>query len=175
MHPARPLFHALLGTASVAAAVILTGCSSSPAPYRYTYVPGKTAVVRSGRAVPPPEAPARVKAAIEAGNQIAGLPYRMGGGHKQLHDSAYDCSGASSYILREAGLLDTTIPSTSFRQYGEGGYGDWISVYARKGHVFLVVAGLRFDTGYGQGAKGPQWTTVSRPADGCVVRHPEGL
>ena len=174
MHFPRPLSLFLLGIVALASASILTGCSN-PAPYRYTYVPGKTAVVHAGRAVAPPEAPARVKAAIDAGNQIAGMPYRMGGGHGRLHDSAYDCSGASSYILREAGLLDSTIPSTSFRKYGERGYGDWISVYARKGHVFLVVAGLRFDTGYGTRAKGPQWTTASRPADGCVVRHPDGF
>ncbi|MEI8233528.1 MAG: peptidoglycan endopeptidase [Verrucomicrobiota bacterium] len=160
--------------AVLALAVFLPGCCG-PAPYHYTYVPGKTAVVRGGRAVAPPGAPATVKAAIEAGNQIAGLPYRRGGGHGRMYDSAYDCSGASSFVLREAGLLGTAIPSTAFRQYGSRGEGDWISVYARNGHVFLVVAGLRFDTGYGHGAKGPQWTTLSRPANGCVIRHPEGL
>lgn len=164
----------LLGFSLLGLAAALTGCGG-PAPYRYSYVPGKTAVVHSGRAVAPPSAPPEVRAAIEAGNQIAGLPYRMGGGHARPHDTAYDCSGASSYVLREAGLLSGAIPSTSFRSYGERGHGDWISVYARKGHVFLVVAGLRFDTGYGAGAKGPRWTTMSRPADGCVIRHPEGL
>jgi hypothetical protein len=41
------------------------------------------------------------------------------------------------------------MPSSSFRNYGSGGReDDWISVWARKGHVFLVVAGLRFDTGW---------------------------
>lgn len=164
----------LLGLSLIFAAAFMAGCSS-PAAYHYTYIPGKTAVVQSGRAVAPAHAPAKVKAAIEAGNRIAGLPYRRGGGHARLNDSAYDCSGASSFVLREAGLLETTIPSTSFRRYGQRGEGDWISVYARKGHVFLVVAGLRFDTGYGTGAKGPRWTTAGRPANGCVIRHPEGL
>lgn len=164
----------LFGLPILAATVFFSGCGG-PAPYHYTYIPGKTAVVHSGRAVAPETAPARVKAAIEAGNEIAGLPYRMGGGHRTLHDCAYDCSGASSFVLREAGLLDTTLPSTGFRRYGERGYGDWISVYAREGHVFLVVAGLRFDTGYDHGARGPRWTTLSRPADHCVIRHPEGL
>ena len=159
---------------ALTATVVLTGCSS-PAPYHYTYVPGKTAVVHRGYAVVPAAAPAKVKAAIEAGNQIAGLPYRRGGGHGQLHDSAYDCSGSASFVLREAGLLNDTLTSTTFRRYGDHGKGDWISVYARKGHVFLVVAGLRFDTGYGAGAKGPHWTTASRPANGCVIRHPEGF
>lgn len=160
--------------AALAFAVFLTGCGG-PAPYHYTYIPGKTAVVRGGLAVAPPAAPARVKAAIDAGNQIAGLPYRRGGGHGRMYDSAYDCSGASSFVLREAGLLGTTMPSTAFRAYGDGGKGDWISVYARKGHVFLVVAGLRFDTGYANGPEGPQWTMMSRPVDGCVIRHPEGF
>lgn len=159
---------------TAAALLLLAGCSES-APYHYNYVPGKSAVVKRGRAVAPAEAPARVKAAIAAANQIAGLPYRRGGGHGRAHDSAYDCSGATSYVLREAGLLQGAVPSTEFRRYGAKGQGDWISVYARKGHVFLVVAGLRFDTGYGNGAKGPQWTTHNRPVNGCVVRHPEGL
>ncbi|MCX6967300.1 MAG: peptidoglycan endopeptidase [Verrucomicrobia bacterium] len=157
------------------AVMALFSACSGPAAYHYSYVPGKTAVVQRGRAVAPASAPAHVKAAIEAGNQIAGLPYRRGGGHARLRDSAYDCSGATSFVLREAGLLEAPIPSTGFRRYGQGGKGDWISVYARKGHVFLVVAGLRFDTGYGSGAKGPQWTTLSRPVNGCVVRHPVGL
>ena len=160
---------------ALAATAFLAGCSG-PAPYRYTYVPGKTAVVHRGRAVIPQSAPSEVKAAIEAGNRIAGLPYRRGGGHGTHGvDSAYDCSGASSFVLREAGLLGDVQTSTGFRAYGARGKGDWISVYARKGHVFLVVAGLRFDTGYGGGAEGPQWTTMSRPAGGCVVRHPVGL
>ena len=159
---------------ALAASALLSACCG-PAPYHYTYVPGKTAVVHRGRAVAPESAPPRVKAAIEAANEIAGLPYRRGGGHARVHDSAYDCSGATSFVLREAGLLSTPIPSTSFRAYGQGGKGDWISVYARKGHVFLVVAGLRFDTGYGNGAEGPQWSTLNRPVNGCVVRHPVGL
>lgn len=157
---------------AVAAAIVLPGCGSPE--YHYCYVPGKTAVVQNGRAVVPQSAPPRVKAAIEAGNQIAGLPYRRGGGHARLYDTAYDCSGATSFVLRQAGLLEKPIPSTSFRRYGAKGEGDWISVYARKGHVFLVVAGLRFDTGYGDGAKGPRWTTRNRPANNCVIRHPEG-
>jgi len=160
---------------ALVATALLAGCCAGPAPYHYTYVPGKTAVVNRGRAAIPESAPPQVKAAIAAGNQIAGLPYRRGGGHARLHDSAYDCSGATSFVLREAGLLQAPIPSTSFRAYGEKGKGDWISVYARKGHVFLVVAGLRFDTGYAGGAQGPRWTTLNRPVDGCVVRHPVGL
>ncbi|MEO8351000.1 MAG: peptidoglycan endopeptidase [Chthoniobacteraceae bacterium] len=153
--------------------VLLSGCSSPS--YTYRYVPGKTATISGGYAVAPRSAPRSVQAAIAAGNQIVGLPYRYGGGHGRGIDSAYDCSGAVSFVLREAGLLADSMPSRGFRNYGQSGEGRWISVYARKDHVFLVIAGLRFDTGYTRGPKGPQWTTRDRPAPGSVVRHPRGL
>lgn len=153
---------------------LLAGCTSPP-PYVYHYIPGKTAILRDGYAVPPPNAPPEVEAAIAAGNRIAGMPYAYGGGHARRFDTAYDCSGAASFVLSATGKIDGSMPSESFRHYGYSGYGDWISIYARHDHVFLVVAGLRFDTGWTRGPKGPQWTTRTRPASGCVVRHPEGL
>jgi len=152
----------------------LAGCASS-GPYSYRYIPGKTAALQDEHAVAPESAPAAVHAAIAAGNRIAGLPYRYGGGHSREISSAYDCSGAASFVLCEAGLLDEPTTSRAFRKYGRRGEGDWISIYARRGHVFLVVAGLRFDTGYGSGARGPRWTTRGRPMNGAVVRHPSGL
>ena len=36
--------------------------------------------------------------------------------------------------------------STEFRSYGERGPGKWITIYAREGHTFAVIAGLRLDT-----------------------------
>lgn len=158
----------------LALAVLLAGCAG-PAPYIYRYVPGKTAVMHDGYAVAPPEAPDAVQAAIAAGNRIAGLPYAWGGGHAHSIDSGYDCSGAASYVLQATGRLRGAMPSAGFRRYGESGEGEWISIYARRDHVFLVVAGLRFDTGYTRGPEGPQWTTRGRPANGSVVRHPPGL
>ena len=167
----RPIFSLLL---CLLVSVLLTGCSA-PA-YTYRYVPGKTAIVSGGRAVAPAPAPARVHAAIAAGNRIAGLPYGYGCGHGCNVDSAYDCSGAAAFVLREAGLLPAEMQSsTAFRSYGERGEGEWISVYARRGHVFLVVAGARFDTGWGSDREGPQWSTKNRPAGGSVIRHPMGL
>lgn len=155
------------------AALALAGCESPP--YVYHYVPGRTAIVRNGYAIAPPSAPGEVQAAVAAGNRIAGLPYRYGGGHEQSVDTAYDCSGAASFVLSGAGRLDEPTTAIALRSYGESGPGRWISIYARRDHVFLVVAGLRFDTGWTRGPKGPQWTTKSRPTDGCVIRHPEGL
>lgn len=157
-----------------ACVLFLSGCETAP-PYVYRYVPGKTAIVRDGHAFAPPEAPAEVQAAIAAGNRIAGLPYVYGAGHSQSFDSAYDCSGAASFVLGAAGRLRSPTISKAFRNYGEPGPGEWISIYARRDHVFLVVAGARFDTGWTRRPRGPRWTTLGRPADGCVIRHPQGL
>lgn len=151
----------------------LTGCQS--ARYTYHYVPGKTAALRGGYAFAPPGAPPEVVRAIDAGNRIAGLPYRWGGGHGSSVDTGYDCSGSASFILREAGLMQGVRVSKEFRDYGESGEGEWINVYAKNGHVFLAVAGVRFDTGWTDGNEGPQWSIQDRPASGCVVRHPAGL
>ena len=156
------------------AALLFAGCAGAP-PYVYRHAPGKTAVLRDGFAIAPPGAPEAVQAAVAAGNRIAGMPYARGGGHRQAIDSGYDCSGATSYVLQAAGRLDSAMPSKSFRHYGESGPGEWISIYARRDHVFLSVAGLRFDTGWGDGPRGPQWTTRSRPSNGAVLRHPAGL
>ena len=160
----------------LAAAVFITGCADTP-PYVYQYVPGKTARVASdGQATVPPRAPEAVYRAISAGNEITGSAYVYGGGHGS-NSGGFDCSGSASYVLRATGRLRGTMTSDEFRHYGESGAGRWMSVYARDGHVFLVVAGLRFDTGWtgGHGNTGPRWTTRSRPADGCVIRHPAGL
>jgi hypothetical protein len=155
--------------------LLLAGCAAPP-PYVYQYIPGRTAILQDGYAVAPPAAPSDVQVAVAAANRIAGLPYVYGAGHGSAEfDTAYDCSGAASFVLKAAGLLDSSMPSYEFRHYGEGGPGDWITVYARRDHVFLVIAGLRFDTGWTGGSRGPRWTTRTRPTDGCVQRHPYGL
>jgi hypothetical protein len=158
----------------LAALFFLAGCGSNLR-YEYRYIPGKTAALNGGQATAPEAAPDRVRAAIAAANQIAGTPYAFGGGHGGPGDRGLDCSGATSYVLRAAGVLDSPTTSTAFRSYGRGGEGEWISVWARKGHVFLVLAGLRFDTGWHGEEEGPRWTMKSRPAPHSVIRHPSGL
>ena len=157
-----------------ALAVILTGCVSTP-PYVYHYIPGRTATLDNGYAVAPRTAPFFVQVAVDAGNELIGKPYRYGGGHRNFDDDAYDCSGAVCYVLHCIGRINTPTPSSELRRYGDSGPGRWITIYASSGHSFLVVAGLRFDTGYGTGANGPHWLTRSRPADEFVMRHPIGL
>jgi len=161
--------------AAVLAAILLSGCASQPY-YQYRYVKGKTAIVRwDGLAVAPPSAPPSVHAMVAAANRINGLPYRYGGGHSGGLEEAYDCSGAVSYVLKAGGKLQSPMPSRGFRSYGLPGQGDWVSIYAREDHVFLVIAGLRFDTGWTNYPEGPRWTSASRPLKGTVVRHPPGL
>jgi hypothetical protein len=154
--------------------VLLSGCVSTP-PYTYHYIPGRTATLENGYALSPDRAPGVVRAAIAAGNDLIGKPYRYGGGHQNFFDTGYDCSGAVSYVLHSIGRMNTPTPSKELRSYGENGPGSWITVYASQGHSFLVVAGLRFDTGYGSGDHGPCWLTRSRPANEFVMRHPGGL
>jgi hypothetical protein len=132
------------------------------------------AVGRNGVAYAPTRAPYRVKVAIWAANQLRGKPYKWGGGHRGWRDSGYDCSGSVSYVLHAAGLLGTPQDSRGFMRYGEKGLGRWISIYANNGHVFMVIAGVRFDTS-GMGQKGPRWRPYARSAAGFKVRHPAGL
>jgi cell wall-associated NlpC family hydrolase len=154
--------------------LVLAGCETVP-PYSYQYNPAYTAYMEGSLASPPAKAPPIVRQAIAAGNELIGKPYRYGGGHRTFYDNAYDCSGAVSYVLHAIGRLETPTPSQTFRGYGDHGAGRWVTVYAGRGHVFLVVAGLRFDTGYGDHTHGPRWQTRSRPTKGYVLRHPPGL
>jgi hypothetical protein len=136
---------------------------------------GETArLLADGTAQAPRSAPEAVKRVIAAGNQIAKLPYRYGGGHALLNDTGYDCSGSVSFALRGGGLFDGAAPSSGFYRYGESGPGRWITVYAHGGHMYMVVAGLRFDTS-GARQTGSRWQTAPRPATGYIVRHPPGL
>jgi hypothetical protein len=127
-----------------------------------------------GLAVAPAGAPAQVVALIAAGNTIAALPYKYGGGHTSFDDSAYDCSGSVSYALHGAGLLDATLDSTGLSHWGLAGPGAWITIYANKVHTYLTVAGLRFDTS-GQKKAGTRWQAAPRSSRGFKVRHPTGL
>jgi hypothetical protein len=143
-------------------------------PVSYRFDPGRTAMIKDGIAYAPRNAPAAVKRAIAAGNRLQGMPYKWGGGHARLQDSGYDCSGTVSYVLREAGLMKGCIPSRGYFEYGKKGEGKWITLYVRKGHVFMTVAGLRLDTGGPGGETGPRWKTATRQGRGHVMRHPAG-
>jgi peptidoglycan hydrolase-like protein with peptidoglycan-binding domain len=134
----------------------------------------KAQLTEDGLAIPPADAPEAVKKVIAAANKIAHKPYRYGGGHGRWEDSGYDCSGSVSYALHGGGLLDASMPSGGFTSWGEAGAGKWITTYANGGHMYMVVAGLRFDTS-GRSKTGSRWQKDLRSPSGFTVRHPEGL
>jgi len=128
----------------------------------------------NGVALPPLEAPEAVKQIIEAGNGIARTPYKWGGGHGKWQDTGYDCSGSVSFALAAAGLLSGPLASGPLMSWGEPGKGKWVTIWANAGHVFLEVAGIRFDTS-AQRVTGSRWINESRSTAGFVARHPAGL
>ena len=131
-------------------------------------------VLADGTAVAPKDAPQIVRDVINAGNVIAKTPYLWGGGHGSWAASGYDCSGSVSFALAGAGLLDSPMTSGLLARWGSAGRGRWITIYANGGHVFMEVAGLRFDTGGIRGS-GTRWQATGRSTAGFVARHPEGL
>jgi cell wall-associated NlpC family hydrolase len=159
-------------TAAQAPTTTSTAPASTAAPAT-TVTPAAT-VGTDGLAVAPADAPAQVIALIAAGNAIASLPYKYGGGHTSFDDRAYDCSGSVSFALHGAGLLDATLDSTGLAHWGQAGPGTSITIYANKTHTYLTVAGLRFDTS-GQKKAGTRWQAAPRSSRGFKVRHPIGL
>lgn len=131
--------------------------------------PGKAKLV-NGQAIAPANAPKRVVKVIKAANKIRNKPYKWGGGHGRFNDSGYDCSGAVSYVLHGGGMLKAPMPSGSFESWGKRGKGDWITVYANGGHMYAVIAGLRWDTSMTPG-NGPGWSKQQRSPGGFTVRH----
>lgn len=134
-------------------------------------------VTSNGLAITPVNAPGAVQSIIDAGNEIAHLPYRFGGGHGTFEDNAYDCSGSLSFVFAAAGLLSTTMTSGQLMSWGKPGPGKWITVFAAPGHTFMYVAGLRFDT-VALAETGSRWSNRSADEPDLkrfVVRHPPGL
>jgi hypothetical protein len=145
--------------------------------------PAKRARIVDGKAIPPRSAPRRVKAVIRAANRIVHKPYIYGGGHRSFRIArGYDCSGAVSYALRGGRFIRSPLASGPMMRWGRRGRGRWITVYANRGHAYMVVAGLRFDTSLGdrsaprerRSGRGPRWRQYRRSPRGFVRRHPRG-
>lgn len=173
-------------TMGVGAGLLTEGAAGQALPWGESCLPASPEVARTsatcgatlvdGRATAPPDAPAPVKAAIAAANSIAHKPYVWGGGHTSWWTRGYDCSGAVGYALHGGGLLDTTMVSGQLEYWGLGGLGRWITVYANYHHVYMVIAGLRFDTrGNPPGVSGPRWHTEPVSPRNFAARHPAGL
>jgi cell wall-associated NlpC family hydrolase len=151
--------------------------------------PPEKAKLVDGRVIAPASAPARVKRVIDAANRLVEKPYIYGGGHKPYKVSAasalvkldrgYDCSGSVSFALHGGGFLRSPLPSGPLMRWGQKGPGTWITVYSSPGHVYVVVAGLRFDTSmHDRNAPGPRtgprWSKTLRKSKAFVARHPRG-
>jgi hypothetical protein len=165
------------GSAPPGSTTTTTTTTPTPAPVG---PPGRAKLRKDGTAVAPADAPANIQAAIAAGNAIHTYPYRWGGGHQTFYDTGYDCSGAVSYVLHAAGLLVSPMPSGPMASsWGLPGKGRWITVYANASHVYMVVAGLRFDTSSGgdrwnQGS-GPRWRKKKRKPLSFTAKYAPGF
>lgn len=172
-----PALSAALGSPALASADIPWGAGCAPAAEGETRSAANCgASLVEGEAIPPPAAPPQVKQVIRAANEIRHRPYVWGGGHRSWLSRGYDCSGAVGYALHGAGMLDVTMVSGQLEHWGEVGIGHWITVYANQEHVFMVVAGLRFDTrGDPAGVSGPRWHRGRVEPTGFAARHFLGL
>jgi len=171
LNPLRTLFGCtllLLGATGVQAA-------ADQPPQSGPTVPGDRAVLKGRIAYAPKNAPRNIKLAIWATNCVTTRPYVWGGGHGTFYDRGYDCSGTISFFLHHGGLLDQPTPSKAFLSYGECGPGKWVTIYARSGHVFASVCGLRLDTSGLHDEEGPRWRASDRSLTGFIPRHPAGL
>jgi septal ring factor EnvC (AmiA/AmiB activator) len=135
---------------------------------------GGLAIDTAGMVQPPAGAPAAVAEMIAAGNAIATLPYIWGGGHGSFISPGYDCSGSVSYVLAAAGLLSSPETSDEFMSYGDAGDGSWVTIHATDGHVWMTIAGWRFDT-VALAEDGTRWSQGGGEFGGYVDRHPPGL
>ena len=60
--------------------------------------------------------------------------------------------------------------------WGKPGKGKWLTIYSNPGHVYMVVAGVRFDTSAAnKGKTGSRFTNEMRETSGYAVRHWPGL
>ncbi|MBV9607550.1 MAG: hypothetical protein JO027_20715 [Solirubrobacterales bacterium] len=141
-------------------------------------------LLSGGLAAAPAGAPPAIAQIIAAGNQIVGKPYTVGGSHGlPLSEigSTYDCSSSVEHLLYGARLLPVTYDAASgtLESFGEPGPGRWVTLYANADHVFMYVAGLRWDThnaaGSDDGSTGIGWHPLIRSSAGFVARHPAGL
>ena len=137
--------------------------------------PESTAILLTGVALAPPEAPEAVKGAINAANTIIGRPYIWGGGHASFYSYGYDCSGSVSFALFGGGLIPRPLTSGELEHWGAPGPGKWITVYANPSHTFAEIAGLRWDTVGDEQGTGPRWHLAPTSTAGFVARHPPGL
>ncbi len=163
-----------------AAAVVVGACALAaalPAPAPAARELPVAHLTPNGKAHAPKGAPKRVRKMIKAANHIRDKKYKWGGGHTAWHDKGYDCSGSVSFVLHKAGLLDAPLVSGDLAKWGKPRRGRWVTIFANRDHVFMTIAGLRWDTSFVDDGdrSGPGWSVYMRPGKGFRARHPAGL
>jgi pilus assembly protein CpaE len=156
-------------------------------PY-FRYAPGNVPVLdpTTGFLEAPRNAPVQVREMIAAANEIRDFPYPEPVEHFDGQDltnlwPAYDCSGATSFVLHAAKLIGPATDSTGLESWGVPGQGNWVTVYTNPAHAHIVIDGFNFDTAAGQGmppnppASGPRWTTTTTDAGTFQARTWPGL
>ena len=142
-------------------------------------LPGGESIGGNGTIPIPSNVPAVIQRVIAGANEITDLPYVYGGGHASFEDNAYDCSGSVSYALAAAGLLSAPETSGELESWGAPGPGNWITVYASGGHVYMYVnvgnGWMRYDTVGRSGPFASRWHPYIRSNEGFVARHWPGL
>ena len=94
---------------------------------------------------------------------------------------AYDCSSSVEHLLYGGGLLPVGYDAASgeLESFGLPGPGRWVTIYASADHVFMYVAGLRWDThnaaGAGDGGTGIGWHPLVRSAERLRGPPPGGV
>jgi hypothetical protein len=190
-------------TASPTAPAATVPVSHTPAartgpacPVAAPITPGPVArLLGDGIAQAPAGAPVVVQEAIAAGDWIIDTAYSQERNPNMLSvvQSAYDCSGATDFVLSNAGLGGPQVDvgdgiagdSAMLETYGAAGPGQWITVYASAGHAFIEIAGLVLDTAHyaptAPGGSGPRWQPASiipaqlQDGNTWTARHPPGL
>ena len=121
-------------------------------------------------------------------NNTTGYVFGAGHGVKLstlTPQDSYDCSSSTSKVLYDAGMFTSEYACVSgdfARNYGLPGRGQYFTVYANGGHVFIRLHKSiywRFDTSpYGdtQSPKsGPRLRFLPRPTFGFTARHWPGM
>ena len=100
-----------------------------------------------------------IEAALEAGKEVAGMPYKYGGNGPE--DGGFDCSGAINYVLRKAGMKP---PRTSADQYL------WVKE-SSKLHLIANAAENTDDASFSELKPGDLvfWTGTYEPTDSRLV------
>lgn len=145
-----------------------------------TTVPGGDSVGGNGTIPIPPDVPTVIQKIVAGANAITDYPYVYGGGHASFVDNAYDCSGSISYALAAGGLLSAPETSGQLESWGAPGPGNWLTIYANEGHVYMYVnigggVWMRYDTVGRSGPYASRWQPDGRSNAGFVARHWPGL